>query len=444
MNIIDSTLKYDACIGCGICAAVCQNESITMRVTDNMDYEPLVGDTCIQCASCVKYCPNAEKTRIEQNQKVAKDKFLYGITDCKAYLAWSDDNCAKNSASGGMASEIIARMFDLNMIDGVIHAQSIEAAFYQPHYEAVLSLTKEQALQPQSRGSFYAPINFSCVLKEVKERKISRVLVVGTPCTTRGMKQLLMSREYEIKECYTMALACSHNVSGLFQSYIADSFGVPRNKKWRINFRDKGFDGIKDASNYNIAFFDEEGNVIARENRFQSQWTDLWRNYAFSMKCCNVCSDFWGADSDISIKDAWYKWSQDKDSKNIVVIRNAKFDGILQSCNANASLISEEDLLLCQKDTIKYKQGVAEKRNKTDPKNWEQVDFEHIVHSWVSAKSKKIYKKKGYSITIHRVALLGQWLICNNPISLAKRTYGVGKKILMKGCKNEDSSFNTD
>lgn len=145
------------------------------------------------------------------------------------------------------------------------------------------------------------------------------------------------------------------------------------------------------------------------------------------MNACNSCSDFWGADADISVKDAWYKWGKDKESKNIVVIRNKMFEHIFCLIhNIKVFELSKEDLLLCQKDTIRYKQKAAAVRAVKDITNWNNIDIEHRIHHYISELSKKEYRKMmeiGYNNKIIRWIELIDILRRFSPIYIIKKIF---------------------
>ena len=47
MNVNESTIKYDYCIGCGICASVCQKNAIQMTYETGKYISKLLEEKCV-------------------------------------------------------------------------------------------------------------------------------------------------------------------------------------------------------------------------------------------------------------------------------------------------------------------------------------------------------------------------------------------------------------
>ncbi len=425
-SILESTLQYDLCIGCGICAAVCPTHAISMQKNEELYFAPVIDDSkCVDCGKCSALCTNSREALAALSRSVAaeEDPHMWGLRSASGYLMCSSEEGVKESASGGIATLLAKELLTRGMIDAVLHAESLTASHGDIHFAGVLSTTEEEI--ERRRGSIYAPINFDSALDRIKENDaIKRILVMGTPCVTRATRRLFTEdKRFGIEQVYTCSLACSHNVNGMFASYMADTFGIARDATWSINYRDK--EGAPNATNFNTALFDAGGKAIARENRFQSQFTPMWRGYAFSMNCCNSCSDFWGGDSDISVKDAWGKWSHDKDAKSIVVFRNQELAALVNALDIFSEPLSVAELVACQRETVAFKQEAAAKRvAKDDPAAWNKIDGTHKRHAKISAMSKREYKymlENGYTDKILKKVKHAHFVERNNPVALLKR-----------------------
>jgi coenzyme F420-reducing hydrogenase beta subunit len=56
----------------------------------------------------------------------------------------------------------------------------------------------------------------------------------------------------------------------------------------------------------------------------------MWRNYFFAHEGCLYCPDFYGADADISFKDAWGAHSRDPLGKSMLIVRNPGLTDLLE------------------------------------------------------------------------------------------------------------------
>ena len=74
--------------------------------------------------------------------------------------------------------------------------------------------------------------------------------ILGVPCIVRGLKRLPQKIRQKIR--FTIALCCSHNVTGAFIDCLAAKEGIGKNEPFQANLREKK--GIPDANNFNTYF----------------------------------------------------------------------------------------------------------------------------------------------------------------------------------------------
>ena len=428
--ISNNTIKDNLCIGCGICAASCPTNAIKMEKCGENYIKPVVNEEkCINCGLCTKFCPNTFEKIKQESRKVAnfEDFNEFGIKDAKYYISYVKKDADRvKSASGGIATYIAEYLLKNNKIDAVVHAKMIEGKTGEQHYEASISTGLEEL--NKKRRSFYCTISFDKVLKDIKEKKYKRILIIGTPCVIRGIKNFINNGEvYKkiVEKVYSIALSCSHNVNGMFTDYLADSLKISREESYKVDLRNK--DNLEDANNFNNHYF-KENSTICKVNRFESEFTNQWRNYSFSMNVCNSCSDFWGYEADISVKDAWGKWAQDPLGQTIVILRNDELEEIF--INNDDLYVEEENkdtIVKSQQETVIFKQYYAKKRLKCkNAKELNKISFLHRLNSHMREKSLKKYKKmkkSGYNNSLKRYS---------NIITLIKRVYNKLKKIWRK------------
>lgn len=397
-TVFQTTLKHDLCIGCGICKVVCPNSAIRIELNKFKEFVPILDKKqCINCGICVNFCPHTKETMQSEAKKIglSHPAITFGIRDSYHYISWNNNNEERiKSASGGVVTKFAKYLLKNGYINGVIHAQKLLAKYGENHYEACISRTEEEIEDRAS--SFYAPICFEDVLKQLEENKT--YLFVSTPCIIRAVKKLFKeNKKYQNIKLITLALICSHNVNGQYTDYLADLNGLPTNKPYYTNLRNK--DNIADANNFNTHYYDTEKDFL-KLNRHQSGFTKTWRGYYFAMNCCNYCSDFWGYEADISVKDAWGRWSvEDPLGKSIVIIRSKSLDEIYKKSGVAIEDLSYEELKFHQEISSIYKQKEAFAKNIKSLFSYENRKNGLLKNVFVSRITKYLYKYFGFIIT---------------------------------------------
>ncbi len=389
------TLRYHFCIGCGICKTVCPHNAIVYKIDKLGECKPVIKkDKCTHCGNCERFCPNTKEKFKSEAQAISKSKYPgdVGLENADYYVAWSPEYRDK-AVSGGIVTAISVYLLDHKLIDGVVQVKAIFENKGKSHYKVVLSSTASEV--SQNSGSAYQPVNYSEVLDILEPNK--SYFIIGIPCVIRGLAKLFKEhRKFKKITPIFCSLVCSHNVSQLFNDYFLEMHKLPDNEKWKINFRNK--DGALDASNFNSCIF-TKGRVLYKENRFLSGWTRIWRNYWFSMEACNYCPDFWGAVADISVKDAWGKWENEKYGKSVAVVRSKLLKDIFCKCGLEFEPLTYEEMHVMQPQTNSYKQRHAFEKNFLSP--WNTGNRKRgMLHNVLMARfSKRIYAYCGYRIS---------------------------------------------
>lgn len=187
MNVVNTTVKNNLCISCGICGFVCPVNAISYKCNKFQEIIPIINEEkCTNCGLCYKYCPHTKEKMKDEAQKVSdckipekrglEDNFYY-------YLAYNSNNEERiKSASGGIITKLAISLLRDKKVDGIVHAQRLYAKKGEIHFSGALSTSEAEILDRAS--SMYAPIYFGDVFKKLEECKT--YLFIGTPCVIRG------------------------------------------------------------------------------------------------------------------------------------------------------------------------------------------------------------------------------------------------------------------
>lgn len=404
-NILESTLKYDLCIGCGICKAVCPKNAIEIRENEYREVNPFLNDKCINCGLCVEYCPNTLLKLKKESSKIAGDSTpnSYGIEkQNNCYIGYIKNEAKRlKSASGGIVSFLLEEMLNRKIVDSIIHVEQSKGEIGKSYFAA--SISKSIKELENKRSSFYSMIDFSGVISEFINKN-EKIVLTGTPCIIRGMKKLFEKNIlYQKNKVFFIALPCSHNVNGQFIDFLAESLGIEKGEKFKVNLRAKNKE-MKDSNNF-INLFKLENRKIEIE-RNKSIFTKYWRSYCFALNACLYCSDFWGYEGDVSVKDAWGKWAnKEAHGVSMAIIRNPELEKLFEE-NEKIYLekISYEEAVSSQKETTYFKQVCALDKIENNKFKLFKIGF---YFKWILLKySKKLYKKNDFKKSYKKLNIL--------------------------------------
>lgn len=87
MNTIEKTVGDALCISCGICAANCPNDCITIERKGSQYFPEVNLDKCVKCGLCRKVCPSTKMC--DYDGKIKIEDYLLGN--------WKAIYCAKTN-----------------------------------------------------------------------------------------------------------------------------------------------------------------------------------------------------------------------------------------------------------------------------------------------------------------------------------------------------------
>jgi len=181
-----------SCSRCGLCAAVCPKQAITLQET----IPTLTGD-CNNCGFCYQACPRSffpvEKAR-QRWLGPARGEFEQRVGRCVDHFTSRalNDEIYEKAATGGTTTALLHYLLEKKIVDAVLHLESIhQDCFICHHARTRVSLTPDQALIGAGSKNQVTPI-----LNDLKKvAGYTSFAVVGLSCHVEGLRKLQIIKE---------------------------------------------------------------------------------------------------------------------------------------------------------------------------------------------------------------------------------------------------------
>lgn len=362
---------HDLCCGCGVCAAICPQNCIEMRLDENLQYKPFVDcEVCNNCGLCVNVCienqetnVNVERTFMETHSNSTENRFLGAFFNCYVgHVTRIEDRLA--SASGGLLTAILEELLRRNFVDAVVVVGESSYERTGKFFDATIVENVEGV--HLNRGSKYYPIEYSQVLKEIESKKDRRYAIVALPCTTLAIRKAQLNKKLQNVR-YVLSPVCGHGVSAAYTEFLLKSNDISPHSVTKISYRDKT--KISKATDYNFVaeYKTAKGTKIKRLGFVSSDVGKIWCNYLFTPTKCFFCKDFAGEVSDASFADAWLpEYSQDVNGTSLMIVRNAEIHSLIKEMvnedKLHLSSITPEKIMKAQRDALHFKKELIKGR----------------------------------------------------------------------------------
>lgn len=413
---IDKVVKNNVCIGCGACAFISRGK-IKMELNKFGEYEPksLVQDLGKQTKKLtVQVCPSLSpdlnenflgKTLYDDGQKF-DEHIGYYINCYGAYVKSS--KIRHNSTSGGFGTWLGLKLLDLGLIDGVIHAKSINP---KRHKGALFSYGISGNAEEIKNGAKtrYHVMEMSEVLSKIKEGN-KKYLFIGVPCFIKSLRRIQrLDNQIQKNIPFAASLVCGHYKSIHWTNSLAWAVGIQpkdlkefqyRTKSEKIDprayvFRATSFSGVTIQKN--------SSKVIG--GKFNAG--------AMMPNACNYCDDVVGETADITIGDAWLpRFDFNKSGTNLLIIRNTKLHEVILGGASKEEVIlhkiSHEDAIKSQsggfrqrREGLSFRLSIAKKGNFWVPQK--RIKAQQFK---VSSLRKLIYRQRMKVSSISRMSFV--------------------------------------
>lgn len=277
------------CSNCGACYAICPKHAIVFNWSKIGRLSASVNDNCINCGLCQKVCPSIDKLNLHTH---LQDRFVGNIQH--VFIGKStNESYYKNAQSGGVATGILAYLFDKGEIDGAIVCRMEYGKTPQVH--PILIENKEDLIYTQK--SCYTPVALLKALENSFNKK--SIAIVGIPCHIQGVEALIATSNKFSNIKYKIGLICDKTECAGILKVIKNysKFDV-----FKIDWRQK-YNEITKSFNYKtapIVAYTKEGERIEIPRHYRLAIKEM-----FAPPRCRICWDKLNAFSDITLGDPW-------------------------------------------------------------------------------------------------------------------------------------------
>jgi coenzyme F420 hydrogenase subunit beta len=301
-----------------------------MAMENNRYLPSFSPEKCTNCKKCEKICNN-EGLR-HKPEIYNFHPYLGNFSEC--FIGYStNSDIRKKSASGGLISSLLIYLLNTGKIDGAIvtklkyNGQTVETIPF-------IARTEEDILS--ASGSFYLPVNFSEVIKEIQKLDEEKFAIVALPCVISNLRKAKENFPFLDKRIkYMFGLFCSNNFNYSVLDFIKNKAKITHNENFvAINFRSEWPEYV----------------LLMRTSKKEYKLDSKYWNFLFTLKMyllsdrCLTCNDCLAEYADISFGDAWIRSIKktDKIGTSICISRTKECDELLSSANINGfiSLVS--------------------------------------------------------------------------------------------------------
>ena len=330
-TILEEVVQHERCCCCGLCAAVCPRQRLTIRETEFGEFFPhaLEDKTCGEtCNVCLDVCPMAS----ESQERGGVSPPVFGIdspaglrsplfNSHQTYVGAVSQNSERLKApSGGFATALLCRLLEEQKIDAAIVATSIAE---RPWFERRIATTTEEILQ--SRGSVYQVFKNDDVLREVIDGPERRYAIVALPCMAKAIRLAqAVNPKLQWRIRYIFGLTCG----GCNTLHVPDLLSVMlKNRHAKMQYRSKR--NAKNARDYSVTLPDDPKSPAVK---MLGLFGFLWINRVGRLTSCLYCNDVFAEHANATFMDAWLpEYIPDVRGTSLAISRSAELSEMFEA-----------------------------------------------------------------------------------------------------------------
>lgn len=304
-TVLETTVKNNLCVGCGVCAGICPQDNLTMQWNSYGEYNPVKLQECDhECGLCMNVCPSL--TMEKSNEDVIARELYGGIPEIKHcretgyYLTCGvggvrDPERRAACASGGLASWFLEQLLTEHIVDEVICVKHSSCGTKLFEYFVAKSVEDVR----DSRGSAYYPTELSeMIVYMLKHDK--KYGVIGLPCNIKAIRLAQKRSKILQKRIVIIAgLTCGRMKSSLFTDYTAYLSGL-KGKPVYVQY--KNTDLSRPPNSHRYKFYNSKREKTQISEKIGSI---IFSSGIFGLTACRFCDDMFAECADITFMDAW-------------------------------------------------------------------------------------------------------------------------------------------
>ena len=359
-KVIEDVVNVGMCTGCGICTAVCENDSLSMSFNSEGFLVPKLKSKCHASLNCIKVCPfnPFPEKKVNNEAKIAEffletDNYDIRLGKYNNFYLGHDIKNRMNSSSGGLATYISKWLFNNGYISHVI---SVKEKDEKDCYNYQISSSLDE-IKRSSKTRYY-PVSYGKLLNEIESLN-GNVLIVGVACFIKSVRLIQLSNPIlREKINFTIGIICGGLKSKFYTDYLAQKSSNNYKIKYKNpQYREKNIKST--ASDYSFKCNEIETNEEYKIR--MKEVGDMWGTGLFKCKACDYCQDVTTELADISLGDAWLKnVVDDGGGNNIIITRSKLADQIIQrgvlSKDLKIEKISKKHIIESQAGSFRHRQ----------------------------------------------------------------------------------------
>lgn len=320
-NITSGNNIYE-CTGCGMCAAVCPTNAITMSLSNLGFYEPLVNnEKCVECGKCMIMCYKYDTQYVKKPFQEDNQILVYSAQN-------HDNEELKTSSSGAVSIELMRYCIGQGY-------KVVGVAYDYDNERAVTKIANSNDELEQFKGSKYFQSYTEDAFREiVNDKSDQKYAIFGTPCQIYAFSKYAEFTKKQNK-FILVDIFChgcpSFTLWKKYLEYTKKKYGVNRFDK--IVFRSKS----NFWHEFCFDFVKEEKKVTS--SKYNDPFYEVFFSNSVLNKACYDCvargtvekadirlGDFWGARYDLDKKGVSAVAICSKKGEKLWKVIKSKFD----------------------------------------------------------------------------------------------------------------------